>query len=111
MKLSLPQMAQLLMQVGNVIPFRGRPQRGEVPGIPETGPMGGGLSYSPSKGLGVPVDYATRPPRPDPRPQFQPAPPSKLPPDTLAKLNEARMRAGLDPIPPYNQGVVPIGGR
>jgi hypothetical protein len=42
MKLSMPQMAQLLMQVGDVIPFRRRPQRGEVPGIPEVGPMGAG---------------------------------------------------------------------
>jgi hypothetical protein len=36
-------MARLLMMgpqmVGDIIPFRRRPQRGEVPGIPETGPM------------------------------------------------------------------------
>lgn len=33
----------LMMQpqpIGDIIKFRGRPQRGEVPGIPEVGPMG-----------------------------------------------------------------------
>jgi hypothetical protein len=34
----------VIQPVGDVIPFRRRPQRGEVPGIPETGPMGGGGS-------------------------------------------------------------------
>jgi hypothetical protein len=46
MKLSLPQMAQLLMQVGDIVPYRRRPQRGEVPGIPEVGPMGRGVGAS-----------------------------------------------------------------
>jgi hypothetical protein len=43
--LAYKQMALQLMSplqfVGDVVPFRNRPQRGEVPGIPATGPMAG----------------------------------------------------------------------
>jgi hypothetical protein len=45
MNLNYQDMAALLSQLrlaGDVIPFRNRPQRGEVPGIPATGPMPGG---------------------------------------------------------------------
>jgi hypothetical protein len=44
------QMARMLMMapelVGDVIPFRSRPQRGEVPGLPVTGPAGGRMGGS-----------------------------------------------------------------
>jgi hypothetical protein len=44
------QMARMLMMapelVGDVIPFRNRPQRGEVPGLPATGPAGGRMGGS-----------------------------------------------------------------
>lgn len=42
--LQYPDMASLLMLIGDVIPFRNKPQRGEVPGIPVEGPMGGRVS-------------------------------------------------------------------
>jgi hypothetical protein len=44
MNLNYQDMAALLSQLrlaGDVIPYRNRPQRGEVPGIPATGPMAG----------------------------------------------------------------------